>query len=71
MPTYKVFSTLSNTLIDILCDSFIMKSQKFYKRPIFEKLSNDEKYKNVQFIKVDVDELQDVSSDAGIRAMPT
>lgn len=48
-----------------------MKSQKFYKRPIFEKLSNDEKYKNVQFIKVDVDELQDVSSDAGIRAMPT
>lgn len=37
--------------------------------PFFEQLSN--KYINVQFIKVDVDKLQDVSRKQGITAMPT
>jgi thioredoxin 1 len=37
--------------------------------PIFETLS--EKYTNVVFVKVDVDELADVASKCGIRAMPT
>lgn len=38
-------------------------------KPIFEDLSK--KYTDVQFLKVDVDNLNEVSSEAGIRAMPT
>lgn len=37
--------------------------------PIFESLS--EQYSNVVFVKVDVDDLADVASKCGIRAMPT
>jgi thioredoxin 1 len=37
--------------------------------PIFEKLS--EEFKDVTFLKVDVDELEDVSAEQGISAMPT
>lgn len=37
--------------------------------PFFEELSG--KYPSVQFIKVDVDELDDVSSEAGVSAMPS
>ncbi|KAI1318503.1 hypothetical protein EDD11_006385 [Mortierella claussenii] len=37
--------------------------------PTFQKLS--EEYSDVEFIKVDVDELNDVSATAGVRAMPT
>ncbi len=38
-------------------------------RPLFEKKAGE--YRNIQFLKVDVDELSDVSGDAGVRAMPT
>jgi thiol-disulfide isomerase/thioredoxin len=38
-------------------------------KPFFEELS--EKYKDVQFLKVDVDKLSELSNDAGVRAMPT
>ncbi|CAF0811310.1 unnamed protein product [Brachionus calyciflorus] len=37
--------------------------------PFFEELSK--KYSSLKFIKVDVDELEDVSSEAGVSAMPT
>lgn len=37
--------------------------------PIFEKMS--EEYPGVQFYKVDVDEVEDVAQEVGIRAMPT
>ncbi|KXS18803.1 thioredoxin [Gonapodya prolifera JEL478] len=39
--------------------------------PIFEKLSQDAKYKNIQFVKVDVDELEGVAAKQEISAMPT
>ena len=37
--------------------------------PYFEELSKV--YTNLTFIKVDVDELEDVSGEAGVSAMPT
>lgn len=37
--------------------------------PFLEDLSK--KYRSVKFIKVDVDELEDVAADAGVSAMPT
>lgn len=37
--------------------------------PYFEELSN--KYDTIQFVKIDVDELNDVSGKCGVRAMPT
>jgi thioredoxin 1 len=39
--------------------------------PFPHRHSNDEKYKDVFFAKIDVDELPEVSQDLGIRAMPT
>jgi thioredoxin 1 len=39
--------------------------------PIFENFSKDKDYSNVKFIKVDVDELEDVSSEAKVEAMPS
>lgn len=38
-------------------------------KPIFEKLSNT--YRHVVFVKVDVDEFQEVAAVAGVTAMPT
>jgi thioredoxin 1 len=38
-------------------------------KPFFEQQSKENEDK--QFLKVDVDELSDVSSEAGVRAMPT
>ncbi|XP_060793358.1 thioredoxin [Neoarius graeffei] len=39
--------------------------------PIFKSLSENPEYKNVVFLKVDVDEADDVSSSCGITCMPT
>ncbi|CAM1511723.1 Fc.00g092360.m01.CDS01 [Cosmosporella sp. VM-42] len=39
--------------------------------PKLEQWSNSADYKNVVFVKIDVDELPDLSQDLGIRAMPT
>ncbi|KAI4884985.1 hypothetical protein NFI96_020251, partial [Prochilodus magdalenae] len=39
--------------------------------PYFKKLSQSPDNKNVVFLKVDVDEAQDVASSCGIRSMPT
>ncbi|KAI1874918.1 hypothetical protein JX265_003604 [Neoarthrinium moseri] len=39
--------------------------------PLLANHSNDEKYKDVFFAKIDVDELPDISQELGIRAMPT
>jgi len=38
-------------------------------KPVFEKLSNQ--YRHVDFVKVDVDEFQEVAAVAGVTAMPT
>ena len=38
-------------------------------KPIFEKLS--EQFTHIVFLKVDVDEQQDIAAQEGIRAMPT
>ncbi|KAG8900136.1 hypothetical protein FRC00_014303 [Tulasnella sp. 408] len=43
----------------------------FRKDPIFEKLSESEDFGGAEFYKVDVDEASDVSSEVGIKAMPT
>ena len=40
-------------------------------KPVFKKLAEEEENKEVQFLSVDVDELEPVSSGAGVRAMPT
>jgi len=37
--------------------------------PFFEELSK--KYTNLTFIKVDVDELEEISAEAGVSAMPS
>ncbi|KAK2860247.1 hypothetical protein Q7C36_004413 [Tachysurus vachellii] len=39
--------------------------------PIFKAMSENPKYKDVVFLKVDVNEAQDVSSACGIQCMPT
>ncbi|XP_042367900.1 thioredoxin isoform X2 [Plectropomus leopardus] len=39
--------------------------------PVFESLSGLPENKNVVFLKVDVDEAEDVSTDCGIQCMPT
>lgn len=39
--------------------------------PVFEKLSERADYSGIEFYKVDVDEVEDVAQEVGIRAMPT
>ncbi|KAE8330820.1 thioredoxin-like protein [Aspergillus sergii] len=39
--------------------------------PIFEKMSDDARFGNVGFYKVDVDEQERIAQEVGVRAMPT
>ncbi|KAI8307833.1 Thioredoxin-1 [Colletotrichum sp. SAR11_59] len=39
--------------------------------PILANLSNTKEHKGLHFVKIDVDEVPDLSQDLGIRAMPT
>jgi thioredoxin 1 len=39
--------------------------------PVFESLSRRREYKDVHFLKVDVDEAQDIAREYQIRSMPT
>ena len=39
--------------------------------PVFEALSNDAKYNGIVFLKVDVDEAEDIAQSCNISAMPT
>jgi thioredoxin 1 len=40
-------------------------------QPVFEKLSNDEKYNNITFVYVDVDESREICETCDVSAMPT
>lgn len=40
-------------------------------QPLFEKLSNDEKYNNIQFVNIDVDTCRDICDKYQIEGMPT
>jgi thioredoxin 1 len=39
--------------------------------PFVTKLSEGEEYKEVNFVKINVDDLSDISAEFGVRAMPT
>ncbi|KAE8167821.1 thioredoxin [Aspergillus tamarii] len=39
--------------------------------PIFEKLAAEPQFSSIKFVKVNVDEQEDISQEVGIRAMPT
>ncbi|KAI6782791.1 uncharacterized protein J7T54_000934 [Emericellopsis cladophorae] len=39
--------------------------------PILADMSNEEAYKDVYFIKLDVDEVPDAAQELGVKAMPT
>ncbi|OLN98073.1 Thioredoxin-1 [Colletotrichum chlorophyti] len=39
--------------------------------PILAKHSNEEAFANIHFVKIDVDEVPELSQELGIRAMPT
>lgn len=39
--------------------------------PIIEELSNDPEYKNIKFVKIDVDKNQELSSNYNIFSIPT
>ncbi|KAE8321332.1 thioredoxin-like protein [Aspergillus sergii] len=39
--------------------------------PFFEKLASDPQFSSIKFVKVNVDEQEDISQQCGIRAMPT
>ncbi|KAF4806654.1 Thioredoxin-1 [Colletotrichum siamense] len=39
--------------------------------PILANLSNTKEHEGLRFVKIDVDEVPDLSQDLGIRAMPT
>ncbi|GJN75488.1 thioredoxin domain-containing protein [Purpureocillium lilacinum] len=39
--------------------------------PVFAHSSELDKFQNIKFVKVDVDELSDLTQELGIRAMPT
>ena len=39
--------------------------------PIFEKVSKDEKYKDIEFKKIDVDENEELASKYNVRNIPT
>ncbi|KAB8200465.1 thioredoxin-like protein [Aspergillus parasiticus] len=39
--------------------------------PVFEKLASDPQFSKIKFVKVNVDEQEDISQECAIRAMPT
>ncbi|KZP25347.1 putative thioredoxin [Athelia psychrophila] len=39
--------------------------------PVFERLSSEDKYSNINFLKCDVDACGDISTEYGIRSLPT
>lgn len=39
--------------------------------PVFEKLASNPELANITFAKVNTDEQEDITSEAGIRGMPT
>ncbi|KAE8137370.1 thioredoxin-like protein [Aspergillus pseudotamarii] len=39
--------------------------------PVFEKLASEPKFSSIKFVKVDVDQQEDIAQEVGIRAMPT
>ncbi|KAF5855363.1 mitochondrial thioredoxin [Aspergillus alliaceus] len=39
--------------------------------PVFEKLASDANFSRIKFVKVDVDQQEEISQECGIRAMPT
>jgi len=39
--------------------------------PVLEKLSQEGEYKNLQYYKIDVDEVSEAAAEVGISAMPT
>jgi thioredoxin 1 len=38
--------------------------------PVFEGLADDEEYKDVKFVKIDIDEAEDIAADKGIMSIP-
>ncbi|KAE8336255.1 hypothetical protein BDV24DRAFT_142190 [Aspergillus arachidicola] len=70
--SYSEFQTLINSgqvvIIDfwaVWCGPCRMIS------PVFEKLASDPEFSSIKFVKVDVDEQEQISQECGIRAMPT
>jgi hypothetical protein len=71
-----LLSHISSFFSSILCSVPFYFSINYFRcgpckmfAPIFERLANE--YPQAQFVKVDVDQLEDVAAQAGVSAMPT